>query len=346
MRRFINPYEEQPLPEFEEEALVVTATGVSGYSRPKNIRYSEAWCVEERYVLGSSWEPKTITWENVERIELFHADSECWTLSLDDPTQQDPELGCAMGFGCCYPCIAFSCCERSVANYTGLRIESKTYLPAASIARLEGEYWEKEMQNRQEIQVIALKEDPDHVVEALKAAWFPSLSHALASSGKDLNTIHQKMAVITKKSKRDITKRDGSTVDILSGRDGILRQYREELIGKMDSETARRAIVNLVHNLVHCGRYTRASGQGGAGYEEYHYCSVKDDTCERCRIIITESKSLLDQRLEECVGQMEINAIHAELEREDLDDAEYSAWERGCQAEYSAMLTEMLTKLE
>ena len=73
--RLINPYEEQLLPEFEQEALVVTATGLKGYFRPLVDPSEVSLCYKpEKYVRGSSWEPTTLTWDNISRIELSHAD--------------------------------------------------------------------------------------------------------------------------------------------------------------------------------------------------------------------------------------------------------------------------------
>jgi len=193
MDRVIKPYEEQMLPEFEQEALVVKATGVSGYIRPENdgcedvacgllviprpLWDLQSWCcgsfVPQYYKRGSSWEPATLTWENVDRIELVNTDSKkgCF----DDPSHRalqgpdadphgDPLLRpCGLGVGIIVPCIWIPCCEIKLPRYTGLRIVSK-----------EGTGGLYGRTSEVTLQVIALKEDPDHVIKVLNAAWAAS----------------------------------------------------------------------------------------------------------------------------------------------------------------------------
>jgi hypothetical protein len=208
MERIICCYEEQPLPEFEHEALVVTATGVSGYRRPENRGCHSGtvkgavipmdfwdveswWCgcyVPQYYVRGSSWEPATLTWENVHAIHIVknnHDPQQPCCCSPSDGSsgcpcqgarvdsiweyQGDPLLRpCGLNFGICCPCLWVPCCESNLPDYTGLRIESTKRIEGCCLGGPTG--YRPEVT----LQVIALKEDPDHVLKVLNAAWAAS----------------------------------------------------------------------------------------------------------------------------------------------------------------------------
>jgi len=187
MARLINPYEEQPLPEFDQEALVVTATGLRGYSRPLEQQCCQGFYKPEKYVCGSSWEPRTLTWDNISFIELSHGDASDGQYGHE--TRRVPgvtvllppgkEYECFVGLGLLLAPFCFvKCAGGNIPNFTRLRIESKERGPGIDELGLPPP--------KVVLEVIGLQEDADYVAEVLKAEWVAGLRRSLASSEMDL----------------------------------------------------------------------------------------------------------------------------------------------------------------
>jgi len=146
-------------------------------------------------------------------------------------------------------------------------------------------------------------------------------------------------------SYHDIVKRDGSTESIQGFMTEPLYQKRKEVIGAMDSETALPLALGRCGS-VHCGRlvrthtevwrmgtYDEESGEEDKGTNTIHsYCtaqlprvlstfmsnkvSTHGVVCSACKELTESSCKMVDQRCEELLGQMDINAVRAELEND------------------------------
>jgi len=175
MDRVINPYEEQILPEWEQKALVITPTGVSGYRRPENepcMRQNPCMCswywpeYPVRRLNTKSWKRATLTWDNIDRIDLVRTDSSANGINqrfnmMDGPTWDPLLRPCGVGVGIlCGPCYFIPCFTANLPDYTGLRIISKAPRLGSDLPRPDVT-----------IEVIALKEDGYRALKVLNAAW-------------------------------------------------------------------------------------------------------------------------------------------------------------------------------
>jgi len=201
------------------------------------------------------------------------------------------------------------------------------------------------------LEVIGLQEDADHVAEVLKAEWAAGLRRSFVSSEMDLKTVQQEIASATRaewlqkgsilqQDHHGMMKRDGTFQSLEEIQAGALRHYRrDDLIGKMDSETARALRLSYERAELSSKVYwaqgshcclCRAPADDAYNKPAYNWftCRGGDGHCEECKKLSQEPLPLLSSRCQELVGQMDINAVSAELaiEKEGgADDKEYSA---------------------
>jgi len=303
--RCVYPYEEQVLPEFEQEALIVTTTGLSGYRRPENDQSNAFCCVAEKYVRGSKWEPATIAWHEMEHIRLFHADGGNYCQQTNDPDpkreRRDPELSSTIRTGIMVPCWEVPCCEQNIPKYTRLEIQSST----------------ADMR----LQVVALKEDENEVVNVLKKEWTEGLLRTVTTS-IGLNAVQQMLANTLRRTEdkycHDIVKRDGTFENFQDAMIEPLRQRREQLIGTMDFNTAvpLRFASQSGESHVYCKRYTCRKA------DDIHLTNSgrQSQMCSTCKELNDWALKMLNQRCKVLVEQMDIDAVRAAFENEHVEE--------------------------
>jgi len=188
--RCISPYVPQPLPEFEQEALVVTKVGLRGWHRTAEGKEGSAgaWdttmgnpdaatCWQEPKYAGATWEPADLRWDEIQEIIVHrakHGVGHCAppgpsdTVHLGDwlrisNGESDPELGWYCGFGFHVPVCCMLCCSYPIPGYSRLEIHSvgKSPLDPGNPTPFNVVTV---------LQVPGLKEDADQVVQLITEA--------------------------------------------------------------------------------------------------------------------------------------------------------------------------------
>lgn len=151
----------RPLPDYAEEALLVTTSGLKGYEGSGE-------------VVTIAWEELIETRLNGEyqiEVKVYHADQHscegqhrraaigAWAVTTVrggacHAYDHDPELACWMTVGVCPLCCDMLCCAQNIPNYTRIVIDKMESTEHRIVDICE---------------VIALKEDANDVIKAITA---------------------------------------------------------------------------------------------------------------------------------------------------------------------------------